>query len=196
VIAGLNALGLPVFVKPANLGSSVGISKVKAAAELIPAIDSALEFDRKIVVEAAVPDAREIECGVLGNDAPEASVPGEVIPAREFYDYEAKYLDDGSRTVIPAELSEQQAAEVRRLAIDAFKSIDAAGMSRVDFLLSRGDGAIYVNEINTIPGFTTISMFAKMWEASGVPYPALVDRLIQLALARHADKQRLRTSVM
>jgi D-alanine-D-alanine ligase len=196
VIAGLNTLGLPVFVKPANLGSSVGISKVKAAAELIPAIESALEFDRKIVVEAAVPDAREIECGVLGNDAPEASVPGEVIPAREFYDYEAKYLDDGSRTVIPAELSEQQAAEVRRLAIDAFKSIDAAGMSRVDFLLSRGDGAIYVNEINTIPGFTTISMFAKMWEASGVPYPALVDRLIQLALARHADKQRLRTSVM
>jgi D-alanine-D-alanine ligase len=196
VVASLNTLGLPVFVKPANLGSSVGITKVKTAGALTPAIETALEFDRKIVVEAAVPDAREIECGVLGNDAPEASVPGEVIPAREFYDYEAKYLDDSSRTVIPAELSEQQAAEVRRLAIEAFKSIDAAGLSRVDFLLSRRDGAIYVNEINTIPGFTTISMYAKMWEASGVPYPALVDRLIQLALARHADKQRLRTSVM
>jgi D-alanine-D-alanine ligase len=196
VVAGLNTLGLPVFVKPANLGSSVGITKVKTAGALTPAIETALEFDRKIVVEAAVPDAREIECGVLGNDAPEASVPGEVIPSREFYDYEAKYLDDSSRTVIPAELSEPQAAEVRRLAVEAFKSIDAAGLSRVDFLLSRRDGAIYVNEINTIPGFTTISMYAKMWEASGVPYPALVDRLIQLALARHADKQRLRTSVM
>jgi D-alanine-D-alanine ligase len=196
VLEGLDPLGLPVFVKPANLGSSVGISKVKTAAALAPAIEAALEFDRKIVVEAAVPEAREIECGVLGNDAPEASVPGEVIPSREFYDYEAKYLDDSSRTVIPAALSEQEAAEVRRLAIDAFKAIDAAGMSRVDFLLSRSDGAIYVNEINTIPGFTTISMYAKMWEASGVPYPALVDRLIRLALERHADKQRLRTSVL
>jgi D-alanine-D-alanine ligase len=196
VIESLSALGLPVFVKPANLGSSVGISKVKAADALVPAIEAALEFDRKIVVEAAVPEAREIECAVLGNDTPEASVPGEVIPAREFYDYEAKYLDDSSRTVIPAELGEQEAAEVKRLAIEAFKAIDAAGMSRVDFLLARATGKIYVNEINTIPGFTTISMYSKMWDASGVPYPALVDRLIQLALARHADKQRLRTSVL
>jgi D-alanine-D-alanine ligase len=196
VIESLATLGLPVFVKPANLGSSVGISKVKTASDLAPAIEAALEFDRKIVVEAAVPEAREIECAVLGNDTPEASVPGEVIPSREFYDYEAKYLDDSSRTVIPAELSDRDVTEVKRLAIDAFKAIDAAGMSRVDFLLSRTTGKIYVNEINTIPGFTTISMYAKMWEASGVSYPALVDRLIQLALERHADKQRLRTSVL
>jgi D-alanine-D-alanine ligase len=190
----LRALDLPLFVKPANLGSSVGISKVKDESALVGAIEHALEFDRKVIVEAAVADAREIECAVLGNHAPQASLPGEVIPAREFYDYEAKYLDASSRTEIPAELSADQAAEVQRLAIEAFKAIDAAGMSRVDFLLARATGAIYVNEINTIPGFTTISMYSKMWEASGVSYPALVDRLIQLALERHADKQRLRTS--
>ena len=189
-------LGLPLFVKPANLGSSVGISKVKAAADLGAAIDMACEFDRKIVVEAGVPDAREVECAVLGNDDPRASVAGEVIPSREFYDYEAKYLDEGSQTVIPADLPAETVAEVQRLSIAAFKSVDAAGMSRVDFLLSRSTGELFVNEINTIPGFTTISMFAKLWEASGVPYAALVDRLIQLALERHADKQRLRTSVM
>ncbi len=190
------ALGLPLFVKPANLGSSVGISKVKQDDELAAAIEHAFEFDRKVVVEAGLRDAREIECAVLGNDEPEASVPGEIIPSREFYDYEAKYLDAGSRTVIPAELSGEQATEIQRHAITAFKAVDAAGMARVDFLLSRTNGAIYVNEINTIPGFTTISMYAKMWEATGLSYPALVDRLIQLALERHADKQRLRTSVM
>ena len=190
------ALGLPLFVKPANLGSSVGISKVKEPGELAAAIELAFEFDRKVVVEAGVADAREIECAVLGNDDPQASVPGEIIPSREFYDYEAKYLDAASRTVIPAELSSEQLAHVQRLAITAFKAVDAAGMSRVDFLLARASGALYVNEINTIPGFTTISMYAKMWEASGMPYPALVDRLIQLALERHADKQRLRTSMM
>ena len=196
VLDGLRALGLPLFVKPANLGSSVGITKVKADGDLTAAIATALEFDRKVVVEAAVPEAREIECAVLGNDAPEASVPGEIIPSREFYDYEAKYLDDSSRTVIPADLTEEQAAEVQRLAVEAFRAVDAAGMSRVDFLLSRSNGTIYLNEINTIPGFTTISMFSKMWEASGVSYPALVDRLIHLALERHADKQRLRTSIV
>jgi D-alanine-D-alanine ligase len=190
------ALGLPLFVKPANLGSSVGISKVKSEADLTPAIELAIEFDRKIVVEAGVPEAREIECAVLGNDDPEASIPGEIIPSREFYDYEAKYLDDASKTVIPAELTGAQVDEVRRLAVEAFRAIDGAGMSRVDFLLSRSTGALYLNEINTIPGFTTISMFAKLWEASGVTYPALVDRLIQLALERHAEKQKLRTSVM
>lgn len=190
------ALGLPLFVKPANLGSSVGISKVKAAADLSAAVELALEFDRKVIVEWGVPEAREIECAVLGNDVPEASVPGEVIPGREFYDYEAKYLDEGSHTVIPADLTPVLAADVQRLAVAAFRAIDAAGMARVDFLLSRTSGAIYLNEINTIPGFTTISMFAKMWEASGVSYPALLDRLIQLALERHAAKQRLRTSVM
>ena len=196
VIEGARSLGLPVFVKPANLGSSVGISKVKSDDQLAAAIEHALEFDRKVVIEWGVPEAREIECAVLGNDDPEASVPGEVIPGREFYDYEAKYLDNASRTAIPADLASDQVAEVQRLAIAAFRAIDAAGMSRVDFLLSRATGSIYLNEINTIPGFTTISMFAKMWEASGVPYSALVDRLIQLALERHAEKQRLRTSVM
>jgi D-alanine-D-alanine ligase len=196
VSASALALGLPLFVKPANLGSSVGISKVKNEADLTAAIETALEFDRKVVVEAGVPEAREIECAVLGNDDPEASVAGEIIPSREFYDYEAKYLDESSQTVIPADISDEQLAEVRRLAIEAFRAIDGAGMSRVDFLLSRPTGALYVNEINTIPGFTTISMFAKLWEASGVPYAALVDRLIQLALERHTEKQRLRTSVM
>jgi D-alanine-D-alanine ligase len=196
VVADALTLGLPVFVKPANLGSSVGITKVKTAEALGGAIEQALEFDRKVVVEWGVPDAREIECAVLGNDSPEASVPGEVIPAREFYDYEAKYLDTGSRTVIPADLTADQAAEVQRLAIAAFRAVDGAGMSRVDFLLSRASGTIYLNEINTIPGFTTISMYAKMWEASGLSYPELVDRLIRLALERHAEKQRLRTSIV
>jgi D-alanine-D-alanine ligase len=189
------ALGYPVFVKPANLGSSVGISKAKTRAELAAAVDLAGEFDRKIVIEAAVPDAREIECAVLGNDVPEASVPGEVIPSREFYDYEAKYLDDGSKTVIPAGLEADVAATVQRLSIAAFQAIDCAGMARVDFLLSRADGAIFVNEVNTIPGFTTISMYSKLWGATGVPYPALLDRLIALALERHAEKQQLRTSL-
>ena len=196
VIESALALGLPLFVKPANLGSSVGISKVKTSEELPRAIEHALEYDRKVVIEWGVPEAREIECAVLGNDDPQASIPGEVIPGREFYDYEAKYLDEGSRTVIPAELSAEQVANVQQLAIAAFRAIDAAGMSRVDFLLSRTTGTIYLNEINTIPGFTTISMYAKMWEASGITYPALVDRLIQLALERHAEKQRLRTSIV
>jgi D-alanine-D-alanine ligase len=190
------ALGLPLFVKPANLGSSVGISKVKTAAALPDAIEEALGFDRKVIVEAAVPDAREIECAVLGNDEPVASVAGEIFPAREFYDYEAKYLDAASRTVIPAELTAEQLHEVQRLSIEAFQAIDACGMSRVDFLLSRSTSALVLNEINTIPGFTTISMFAKLWEASGVSYPALVDRLIALALERHQEKQRLRTSAL
>jgi len=188
-------LGFPLFVKPANLGSSVGISKAKHAVELRAAITLAAEFDRKIVVEAAVPAAREIECAVLGNDDPEASVPGEIIPSREFYDYEAKYLDQGSRSVIPAPLSEAQAADVRRLSIAAFKAIDGAGMARVDFLLASDSGVLYLNELNTIPGFTTISMYAKLWEASGLSYAALLDRLIDLAIERHRDKQQLRTSM-
>jgi D-alanine-D-alanine ligase len=196
VLAGVRALGLPVFVKPANLGSSVGISKVKTADELVPAIELALQFDRKVVVEAGVVNAREIECAVLGNDEPETSLPGEIIPAREFYDYEAKYLDEGSRSIIPAELPPAVAETVRRLSVAAFRAIDAAGLARVDFLLSRDTGAVYVNEINTMPGFTTISMYSKMWEASGVGYADLVDRLIQFALARHAEKQGLRTSAL
>jgi D-alanine-D-alanine ligase len=189
-------LGFPVFVKPANLGSSVGISKARHAAELREAIRLAAEFDRKIVVEAAVPNAREIECAVLGNDDPEASVAGEIVPSREFYDYEAKYADGGaSKLLIPAPLTEAQTEQVRRLAIDAFKAVDCAGMARVDFLLAGDSGTLYLNELNTIPGFTTISMYSKMWEASGVSYPALLDRLIALAIERHADKQELRTSV-
>jgi D-alanine-D-alanine ligase len=189
------ALGFPVFVKPANLGSSVGISKAKHVAELRDAIKLAAEFDRKIVVEAAVPNAREIEVAVIGNDDPEASLPGEIISSREFYDYEAKYLDGGSREVIPAVLPAPLTAEIQAQAINAFKAIDCAGMARVDFLLAGDSGALYVNEVNTIPGFTTISMFAKMWAASGVAYPALIDKLIALAIDRHAEKQRLRTSM-
>jgi D-alanine-D-alanine ligase len=188
-------LGFPVFVKPANLGSSVGISKAKTRSELDDAIDLAGEFDRKVVVEAAVPEAREIECAVLGNEHPEASVPGEVVPSREFYDYEAKYIDAGSQIFIPAELPAEVTREIQRLSIAAFQAIDGTGMARVDFLLSRASGQIFVNEVNTIPGFTTISMYAKLWGASGVAYPVLLDRLIELALARHADKQNLRTSV-
>jgi D-alanine-D-alanine ligase len=196
VLKQIETLGLPLFVKPANLGSSVGISKVKTREELVPAIELALDFDRKVVVEAAVPNAREIECAVLGNDDPDTSVPGEILPSREFYDYEAKYLDAASKTVIPAELPANIIATVRRLAVEAFRAIDAAGLGRVDFLLSRDSGEIYVNEINTMPGFTTISMYSKMWEASGVAYSALVDRLIQLGIERHREKQRLKTSAL
>ena len=188
-------LGFPMFVKPANLGSSVGISKAKEPKSLAEAMDLAGAFDRKIVVEAAVPNAREIECAVLGNEDPKASVPGEVIPSREFYDYEAKYIDEGSMIVIPADLAPATTADVQRLSIAAFQAIDCAGMARVDFLLDGGNGRIYLNEVNTIPGFTTISMYSKLWAATGVGYPVLLDRLITLALERHAEKQQLRTSV-
>jgi D-alanine-D-alanine ligase len=191
----VNRLGFPVFVKPANLGSSVGISKAKHVAELRSAINLAAEFDRRIVIEAAVPQAREIEVAVLGNDDADASVPGEVIPSREFYDFEAKYIDDSSTLLIPAPLTEAQTREVRTLAVAAFKAVDGAGMARVDFLLAGDSGVIYVNEINTIPGFTTISMYAKLWAATGLAYPDLLDRLIALAIERHAEKQLLRTSM-
>ena len=187
-------LGYPVFVKPANLGSSVGISKAKSDSDLPAAIDTAAEFDRKIVIEAAVPNAREIEIAVLGNDIPDVSVPGEVVPSREFYDYEAKYLDTDSKTIIPADLPAHVTAEVKRLAVEVFRALDCAGMARVDFLMDRSTGKLYVNEINTIPGFTTISMYSKMWAASGVAYPELLDRLITLARERHAEKQLIRTS--
>jgi D-alanine-D-alanine ligase len=192
----VDRLGFPVFVKPANLGSSVGISKAKHVAELRTAIKLAGEFDRKVIVEAAVPKAREIEVAVLGNDEPDASVPGEIIPSGEFYDYEAKYLNAESRDLIPAPLPERLTQEIRQLAVAAFKALDCAGMARVDFLLADdGSGSLYVNELNTIPGFTTISMYSKMWAASGVTYPQLIDRLIALAIERHAEKQQLRTSM-
>jgi D-alanine-D-alanine ligase len=195
VASEVSALGFPVFVKPANLGSSVGISKVKTPGELASAIDLAAEFDRKIVIEAAVPNAREIEIAVLGNDNPEVSAPGEVLPSREFYDYDAKYLDAHSQLIIPADLPEAVVGEIKRLALEAFRAIDCAGMARVDFLMNGATGMIYLNEINTIPGFTTISMYSKMWAASGVPYPELLDRLITLARERHTEKQQLRTSL-
>jgi D-alanine-D-alanine ligase len=183
--------GYPLFVKPANLGSSVGISKAHDAEELRVALDLAAHHDRKILVEPAI-DGREIECSVLGNDRPEASVPGEIIPSRELYDYEAKYLDEGSRLLIPAPLTEQQTQEVQRLAVGAFRAIECCGLARVDFFLERATGHILLNEIHTMPGFTSISMYPKLWEASGVPYKELIDRLIQLALERHADKRATR----
>jgi D-alanine-D-alanine ligase len=185
----------PVFVKPANLGSSVGISKAQNDAELAASIDLAAEFDRKVLVEAAVPHAREIEVAVLGDDAPEASVPGEIIPAEgcAFYDYDAKYTKD-SGLIVPAPLTAGQTAEVRRLAIEAYRAIDAAGLGRVDFLFDREAETWHVSEINTMPGFTTISMYPRLWEASGIGYGALLDRLIALGLERHAAKQELRTS--
>ena len=188
-------LSWPMFVKPANLGSSVGISKARDRAELEQAIGLARRFDRKVLVEEAVPEAREIECAVLGNDAPEASVAGEILPAGEFYDYASKYVDERSTLVIPAALAAEQARKVREMAGEAFRAIDGAGMARVDFLLARRSERLYLNEINTIPGFTTISMYARLWEASGLDYPRLLDRLIELALERHAGRQRLRTSL-
>ena len=187
-------LRYPVFVKPANLGSSVGISKARSDAELVEAMTVALQYDRKIVIEAAVPRAREIECAVLGNDDPQTSVPGEIIPSREFYDYEAKYLDDGVRLLIPAPLTQEQVEEVRRMSAEAFRALDLSGLSRVDFLMAGDTGELFINEVNTMPGFTTVSMYPKMWEASGLAYPDLLDRLIALARERHADKQTLRTS--
>ena len=184
-------LRYPFFVKPANLGSSVGITKVHKPKELKAAMDLAAQYDRKILVEKGI-DAREIECAVLGNDNPEASVPGEVIPINEFYDYEAKYIKEGSELLIPARLSPRQVKRVQELAVRAFKAIDCGGMGRVDFLLDRKSGRIFVMEINTIPGFTPISMYPKLWEASGLPYSKLLDRLIELALERHRDKTRTR----
>ena len=187
-------LGLPVFVKPANLGSSVGVSKVKRTAELGPALDLAFAYDRKVVVEAAVKDNRELEISILGNDEPAASVPGEIIPDREFYDYDSKYsAESRTQLLIPAPLDAAVAAEVGRLGIAAFRAVDACGYARVDFLLDRATGKILVNEINTIPGFTSISMFPKLWAASGVPYAELLARVVSLALERHAERARLRT---
>ena len=193
-------LKYPLFVKPANLGSSVGISKVHDRKELAPAMDLAASFDRKIVVEQGVGGgrkttgkARELEVAVLGNDAPEASVVGEIVPGKEFYDYEAKYLSDGSVPIIPAKLTKQQSKQVREMAIAAFKSCDCAGLARVDFLLepdspSGKPGKLYLNEINTLPGFTSISMYPKLWEASGLKYPDLIDRLITLAIERRVER--------
>lgn len=186
-------LGFPCFVKPANLGSSVGISKAHNRDELNRALRFAAEFDRKIVVEKML-SGREIECAVLGNDEPIASVPGEIKPCAEFYDYEAKYVLNDSKLEIPAALSEETTAKVRDLAIRAFKAIDCSGLGRVDFFVDDKSGTIFVNEINTMPGFTKISMYPKLWEASGIGYTELIDRLLQLALERHQDKMSNRIS--
>ena len=189
-----NKLKYPVFVKPANLGSSVGISKAHDRAELPGCMDEAAKFDRKIVVEQAVggkrQKARELECSVLGNDRPQASLPGEVVPVKEFYDYAAKYLEEGSQLLIPAPLNKQETRKVQEMAMRAFRAVDCAGLARVDFLMEPRSRKIYVNEINTMPGFTSISMYPKLWAASGLPYSELIDRLIQLGLERHADKRR------
>jgi D-alanine-D-alanine ligase len=187
-------LKYPVFVKPANLGSSVGISKARSKKELGPAIYEAAKFDRKIVIEQGVGGvknkAREIECSVLGNDRPAASVPGEIVPMKEFYDYSAKYLDEGSELVIPAKLKKSEVKKVQDLAIRAFQAVDCAGLARVDFLMDPKTRKLFVNEINTMPGFTAISMYPKLWGASGLSYPDLIDRLIQLGIERHADKKK------
>jgi D-alanine-D-alanine ligase len=196
-IARASELGFPVFVKPANAGSSVGVSKVKSAAELPPALVAALVFDTKVLVEAGI-DAREIECAVLGNDEPAASMPAEIVVHHKdgFYSYDAKYVDaDGSEAKIPADIPEQTAARVRQLAVETFRCLELAGMSRVDFFLDRTSGELYVNEVNTIPGFTAISMYPKMWEASGVSIKELVSRLIDLAIERRAARRALKTQI-
>jgi D-alanine-D-alanine ligase len=184
----------PLFVKPATLGSSVGMTRVKAAHEISAALDLAAEFALKIMVERGV-NGREIEVSVLGNDDVRASVPGEIVPHREFYDYTAKYLEGGTELVIPAPLSKKQVATFQDYAIRAFRAIDGTGMARCDFFLERRTGKIFINELNTIPGFTSISMYPKMWEASGLPYPQLIDRLIELALQLHREKARTKYSI-
>jgi D-alanine-D-alanine ligase len=178
----------PVFVKPANLGSSVGISKASDARALHDALELAARYDRKILVERAI-EGREFECSVLGNGDPVASLPCEILPSRDFYDYEDKYLLDQAEFRLPAELTEDQTGELRRLAVACYRAVECEGMARVDFLLEAATGRLYINEINTIPGFTSISMYPKMWEYGGLPYPKLVDRLIELALERHAARQ-------
>ena len=185
----LQSLSLPVFVKPANLGSSVGISKVKDVGALPEALNLACRYDRRVLVEKGLA-CREFECSVLGNDEPTASVIGEIIPSREFYDYSAKYSDDSSELCIPADVDASLADTLRAMAVTAFQAVDAAGLARVDFFLEAGTGRPYVNEINTLPGFTAISMYPKLWAAGGLSYPRLIDELVSLAMERHRDKQR------
>jgi D-alanine-D-alanine ligase len=184
---------LPVFVKPANLGSSVGISKARDRAELDEAVRLAAHYDRKIIVERAIL-GQELECSVLGNDEPAASVACEIVPSREFYDYEDKYELDMAKFHLPARISEEKMAEVRRIAVEGYRAVECAGMARVDFLVEEATGRVYINEINTIPGFTSISMYPKMWEHSGIPFGQLLDRLIELALERHEKKKATRFS--
>jgi D-alanine-D-alanine ligase len=179
----------PLFVKPANLGSSVGVSKVRSRSDLVEGVLEAARYDRRILIEQGI-NGREIEVSVLGNEAPAASLPGEVIPSDDFYSYRAKYVDDRSVLIIPAQVPEEVSAALQDYAIRAFKAIDCAGMARVDFLLEKDSHAIFVSEINTIPGFTRISMYPKLWQASGIGYPELVDRLIELAFERKAERDQ------
>jgi len=180
----------PLFIKPANLGSSVGVTKCRSRADIAEGLMEAAQYDRRVLIERGVADPREIEISVLGNDVPVASVPGEVVPGADFYSYDAKYILENSRLLIPAPLDEAQMTQIKNIAIRAFKAIDGCGMARVDFFLDPKTGEIFLNELNTIPGFTRISMYPKLWEASGLPYPALVDRLIELALERKAERDR------
>ena len=189
-----NGFEYPLFVKPTNLGSSVGITKVHEKEELEGAIDLASSYDRKILIEEGLEEVREIECGILGNDEPRASVVGEVRPAGEFYDYDSKYIDGGTQLIVPAELPDDVSKKVQDIALLAFKAVDAVGMARVDFFVSKKENKIYLNEINTIPGFTSVSMYPRLWMASGVPYSDLIDQLIQLALERYQDKNQNKIS--
>lgn len=189
-----SAFGYPCFIKPANLGSSVGVTKAHNWDELAQALATAAQFDRKLIAERAI-DGREIECSVLGNDEPIAAIPGEVVPRREFYDYAAKYADDaGTELKVPADLSPELTRSIQDIAIRAFKAIDGSGLARVDFFLDRTTHRVLLNEINTIPGFTSVSMYPRMWEKTGLTYAALIDRLIQLGLERYADKKKSKTS--
>ena len=188
---GAERFGYPVFVKPANLGSSVGVAKARSDDELRAALADAARYDRKLVVERGV-EGREIEVSVLGNDAPEASPPGEIVPTEGFYDYEAKYVNDSAKLEIPARLTDEQTAEARRLAVAAFQAVECRGLARVDFFLERTTNRFLLNEVNTMPGFTSISLYPKLWEAGGLPYPALLDRLIELAVEAHREKQATR----
>ena len=186
-------LEYPIFTKPANLGSSVGIRKCTNRSELQAGLDEAAQFDRRLILEQGI-SARELEVSVLGNDRPVASAVGEIRPLREFYDYVAKYVSDDSELIIPAEIDPELADQVRALAVHAFKAIDCAGLARADFLLDANSGQVFINELNTIPGFTRISMYPKLWEASGVSYGELLDRLVELALERSREKSQLQTS--
>ena len=186
-------LGYPMFVKPANLGSSVGVHRIDGAGDFVRLVEDSAAYDTKVLIEAAALDCHEIECAVLGNDDPKASVAGEIVPSREFYDYDAKYVDDASELIIPAPLPAKTAERVRELSIAAFRAVDARGLSRVDFFVERGgERRVFVNEVNTMPGFTPISMYPKLWAASGIPYPELIDRLIRLAIEEHRDRREVR----
>ncbi len=190
----VKTLRYPVFTKPANTGSSVGISKAHDRGELMRGLELAASFDRKVIVEQGVKNVREIECSVMGNNDPEASIPGEIVPSNEFYDYDAKYVDGKSAAIIPAPLPTKTVRTIRAIAVRAFQTLDLAGMARVDFFVVRKTNTMYLNEVNTLPGFTPISMYPKLWEASGISYRELLDRLIALAIERHAEKSSLRTA--